>query len=182
MFGLSPIIAAKWDEIKLVWNSDVSDVVVVVDALSSYLIMLAYYLVLISCWLMLACLGCCYWIVAYIYWGGWDELFFGKRLTMAPLFVAPCFRVSSLSVLRHGLVLFDELLFGLVVPPDEEDLECTAASSCIFIVLCFINLGDVLPLGDPVSCDLVPLIYPISVSAPILSLDEELKLEPSKRG
>jgi hypothetical protein len=97
---------------------------------------------------------------------------------MAP----PCLTVSSLSVLRHGLVLFDELLFGFEVPPDEEDFECTAASSCILDVLCFISFGDVLSFGDPVSCDLVPLIYPISVSAPILSLDEDLKLEPSKRG
>lgn len=145
--------------------------------------MLAYYLVLISCWPMLACLGCCYWMVAYINWGGWEELFFGNKLTMAPLLEAPpCLIVSSLRVLRHGLVLLDELLLGFEVPPDEDDFECTAVSSFIFIVLCFIRFGDVLPFGDPVSCDLVPLIYPISVSAPIFSLDEVLKFDPSKRG
>ena len=84
-------------------------------------------------------------------------MFLGKRLTIAPLFVAPYYVVSSLSVLRHGLVLLDELLLSLAVPPEEEDFERTP-SSCILIALYFINLGDELLLGEAVSCDRGPLI------------------------
>ncbi len=85
------------------------------------------------------------------------ELFFAKRLTIDPLFAdVTCLIDSSLRVLRHGLVLLDEL-FDFAVPADEEDFERTA-SSCIFMVLYVINYGEVLLFGEVASCDRVPPI------------------------